>query len=208
MDFEQLVKNRRSYKQFKDKEVEMEKLEKIFEYTTEAPTAFNLQAYSFKVLDSEEAIKAAVDSVVPGNEWVENADKIVLLVGDERIDTNLEKALDDMLEKDYLDEETAEGYRERISSYRDRDELFKTGWLNRNTMIPATFFMLACENEGLGTCPVRGFSDQKISESLNLEEWERPSLMLPIGYPGKDERPQKWRRKENEIFEILKILDI
>ena len=202
MDFERLVNERRSYKEFKDREVEMEKLEKIFELTTEAPIAFNLQAYSFKVLDSNEAIEAAVDSVVPGNEWVGDADKIVLLVGDERIDTNLEKALEDMLEKDYLDEETAGGYRERISGYSERDELFKTGWLNRNTMIPATFFMLACENEGLGTCPVRGFLSEKISESLELEEWERPSLMLPVGYPVEDERPQKWRRKGEEIFEI------
>lgn len=203
MEFEKLVNERRSYKEFKDREVEMEKLEKIFELTTEAPTAFNLQAYSFKVLHSNEAIEAAVESVVPGNEWVGDADKIVLLVGDERIDTNLEKALEDMLEKNYLDEETAEGYRERISGYSDRDNLFKTGWLNRNTMIPATFFMLACEDQGLGTCPVRGFSSEKISESLELKEWERPSLMLPIGYPEEDERPQKWRRDREEIFEVI-----
>ncbi|MFO7793698.1 MAG: nitroreductase family protein [Candidatus Nanohaloarchaea archaeon] len=203
MNFEELVEKRRSYKEFKDKDVEIEKLQKIFELTTEAPTAFNLQAYSFKVLDSEEAIKAAVESTVPGNEWVGDADKIVLLVGDERIDTNLDKVLEDMLEKDYLDEETAEEYRERISGYGDRDKLFKTGWLNRNTMIPATFFMLACEDQGLGTCPVRGFSNEKISESLELEEWERPGLMLPIGYPEEDERPQKWRRKGKEVFEVI-----
>jgi nitroreductase len=63
--------------------------------------------------------------------------------------------------------------------------------------------MLACEDQGLGTCPVRGFSNQKITESLDLEEWERPSLMLPIGYPEEDERLQKWRRKRDEIFEIF-----
>jgi len=203
MGFEKLVKRRRSCKEFRNKEVEIQKLEKIFELVTEAPTAFNLQAYSFKVLDSEEAIQAAIDSVVPGNEWVGDADKIVLLVGDERIDTNLDKVLKDMLEKDYLDEKTAEEYRERISGYSDRDELFKTGWLNRNTMIPATFFMLGCENEGLGTCPVRGFSDQKISRLLELEDWERPSLMLPVGYPVKEGKPEKWRREGNELFEVF-----
>lgn len=202
MDFEELVENRRSYKNFKDREVEMKKLRKIFEITTEAPTAFNLQAYSFKVLESEEAISSAVQSVVPGNEWVADADKIVLLVGDERIDTNLDKVLEDLLEKDYLDQDTAEGFRERISSYRDRDELFKTGWINRNTMIPATFFMLACENEGLGTCPVRGFSSEEIKESLDLDEYERPSLLLPVGYPEKDTRERKWRRNTGDIFEV------
>jgi|GEM_PF-1371739 len=203
MEFEKLIKQRRSYKKFKHKEVEMEKLENIFELTTEAPTAFNLQAYSFKVLDSDEAIEKAVESAVSGNEWIGNADKIVLLIGDERIDTNLEEVLKDQLEKNYIDEETAEGFKERITSYRDRDELFKTGWINRNTMIPATFFMLACENEGLGTCPVRGFSNTKISEKLNLEDWERPSLIFPIGYPEKDDRPQKWRRNAEEIFELI-----
>lgn len=203
MDFENLIEERKSYKKFKEKEIEMNKLEKVFELTTQAPTAFNLQAYSFKVLDSEEAIEAAVDSMVPGNEWVENADKIVLVIGDERIDTNLSKALEDMLEKNYLDQETAGEYRERISGYRDRDELFKKGWLNRNTMIPATFFMLGCVNEGLGTCPVRGFSSEKISKNLNLEKWERPSLMFPVGYPIKDGRPGKWRREGNELFEVL-----
>ncbi len=203
MDFEKIVKKRRSYKEFKDREVELEKLEKIFKLTTEAPTAFNLQAYTFKVLESEEAIESAVDSAIPENEWIKDADKIILLVGDERIDTNLDTVLEDLLEKDFVDENTATDYKERITGYRDRDNLFKTGWLNRNTMIPATFFMLACENEGLGTCPVRGFSNEKISESLELEDWERPSLIFPIGYPEKDERPHKWRRDGEEIFEVL-----
>lgn len=203
MGFEELVENRRSYKNFKDREVKMKKLRKIFEITTEAPTAFNLQAYSFKVLESDEAIESAVESVVPGNEWIEDADKIVLLIGDERIDTNLDKVLDDLQEKDYIDQDTAEGFRERISGYSDRDELFKTGWINRNTMIPATFFMLACENEGLGTCPVRGFSSEELKESLDLEEYERPSLLLPVGYPERDTRERKWRRDADDIFEVL-----
>ena len=203
MDFEKIVKERRSFKEFKDREVKLEKLEKLFALTTEAPTAFNLQAYSFKVLDSDEAIDKAVESAVSGNEWIGDADKIVLLIGDERIDTNLEEVLQDQLEKEYIDEKVAEGFRDRITGYSNRDELFKTGWLNRNTMIPATFFMLACENEGLGTCPVRGFSNTKISEKLDLEEWERPSLMFPIGYPEKDERPQKWRRDVEEIYELI-----
>lgn len=48
MEFEDLVENRRAYKSFKDEEVEMDKLERIFGFTTEAPAAFNLHSYSFK----------------------------------------------------------------------------------------------------------------------------------------------------------------
>lgn len=111
--------------------------------------------------------------------------------------------MNDLLDKNYIDEEKAEGYRRRIEDYSDRDELFKTGCLNRNTMIPATFFMLACETEGLGTCPLIGFSSEKISEDLDLESFERSSLLLPVGYPEKEDREEKWRKKSEDIFETL-----
>ena len=191
-----------SAKKFSGREIQQEKLEEIFEDTTKAPTAFNLQPYSFKVIDSNEAFEAVNQSLIPDNEWVLEADKIVLLVGDERMDTNLDKALEDMIDRDILDQDKAQEYRERISGYRDRSEEFKHKWLTRNTMIPATFFMLSCIDHGLGCCPVKGFSSEKISRGLELEDWQRPQLMIPIGYP-KGESERTWRRDAEEIFEIV-----
>jgi nitroreductase len=87
------------------------------------------------------------------------------------------------------------------SDYKNRDSEFMTGWLTRNTVIPATFFMLACKTQGIGSCPVRGFDQDKISEKLDLKESERPILIFPIGYPKEEDR--NWRRNGEEIFEIL-----
>jgi putative NAD(P)H nitroreductase len=193
MDLEEAMENWSSVKKFTDEEVEKEKLEK-------APTAFNLQPYRFIVLDSEEAMERATSSVIPVNGWVRYADKIVVLVGDEEIDVNADQVLEHKLEEGRIDEEKAQNLRKMYSDYKNRDDEFMMGWLTRNTVIPATFFMMACKTQGIGSCPVRGFDQEKLSEKLGLKESERPILIFSIGYPKEEER--NWRRDGEEVFEI------
>ena len=200
MDILDSMENWSSVKKFEDEEVEKEKLERIFDLVTNAPTAFNLQPYRFIVLDSEEEMEKATSSVVPVNGWIKHADKIVVLVGDEEIDVNADQVLQHKKEEGKIDSEKAENLRKMYKDYKNRDQEFLTGWLTRNTMIPATFFMLACKSMGIGSCPVRGFSQEQLSEKLDLEESERPILLIPIGYPAEEDR--NWRRDGNEIFEI------
>lgn len=201
MDLGEALENWSSVKKFTDEEIDEETLGKIFDLTTKAPTAFNLQPYRFIVLDSEEAKEKAVNSAIPVNRWIQYADKIVVLVGAEDIDVNADQVLSHKLEEGKIDEEKAENLREMYDRYKNRGEEFMTGWLTRNTMIPATFFMLACRNYGIGSCPVRGFSQPKLSEKLDLKDSERPVLLIPIGHPREEDR--NWRRKGEEIFETF-----
>ena len=201
MDIENAMENWSSVKKFTDEEVEKEKLEKIFDLTTKAPTAFNLQPYRFIVLDSEEAIEKATSSVIPVNGWVRYADKIVVLIGDEEIDVNSQEVLSHKIEEGRIDEEKAENLRKMYQDYKNRDSEFMTGWVTRNTVIPATFFMLACKTQGIGSSPVRGFSQEQLSEKLDLKDTERPILLFPIGYPKEENR--NWRRDGTDIYEII-----
>jgi len=201
MNLNEALKNWSSVKKFTDEEIEEEQLQEIFDLTTNAPTAFNLQPYRFIVLDSEEAKEKAVSSAIPVNRWIQYADKIVVLIGDEEIDVNADQVLEQKLEEGKIDEEKAENLRKMYSDYKNRDNEFMTGWLTRNTMIPATFFMLACRTQEIGSCPVRGFSQEKLSQKLDLKETERPVLLLPIGYPREQDR--NWRRDKEDIFKIL-----
>ena len=201
MNIEELLENWSSVKKYKDKEISQDTLDKIFDLTTKAPTAFNLQPYRFLVLDSEEAKEKAVKSAVPVNRWIQYADKIVVLIGFEDIDRNAHKVHEKKIEKGEIDLEAAENRMKMYADYKTRDDEFLTGWLTRNTMIPATFFMLACQNYGIGSCPVRGFKQEKLSEELDLKESERPIVLIPIGYPKESER--SWRRNGEEIFETI-----
>lgn len=200
MDILESMENWSSVKKFEDREIKSDKIEKIFDHVTKAPTAFNLQPYRFIVLDSEEAKDKAVNSAIPVNRWIQYADKIVVLVADEEIDVNADEVLEHKLEEGKIDSEKADNLRKMYQDYKNRDEEFLTAWLTRNCMIPATFFMLACKSMGIGSCPVRGFSQEKLSKNLNLKESERPILLIPIGYPREEKR--NWRRKGEEIFEI------
>lgn len=195
------IDNWSSVKKFADREVEEDKMEKIFDLTTKAPTAFNLQPYRFIVLESENAKERAVSSAIPVNRWIQYADKIVVLLGDEEIDVNADQVLEHKLEEGRIDEEKVENFRKMCSNYKNRDSEFMTGWLTRNTVIPATFFMLACKTQGIGSCPVRGFNQDKLAEKLDLKETERPILIFPIGYPKEENR--NWRRDGRDIYEVL-----
>jgi nitroreductase len=194
------MENWSSVKKYKDREVETEKLTEIFDYVTNSPTAFNLQPYRFIVLDSEEAKDKAVNSAIPVNRWIQYADKIVVLVADEEIDVNADQVLENKLKEGRIDSEKADNLRKMYNDYKNRDEEFLTGWLSRNSMIPATFFILACKSMGIGSCPVRGFSQEKLSEKLDLKDSERPILLIPVGYPREEDR--NWRRDGEEIFEV------
>jgi nitroreductase len=201
VDLEEAMENWSSAKKFTDEEVEEEKLEKVFDLTKNAPTAFNLQPYRFVVLDSDEAMEKAVDSAILVNRWIQYADKIVVLIGDEEFDVNADQVLEHKLEEGRIDEEKAENLREMYKRYKNREKEFMTGWLTRNTVIPATFFMLACSTQGIGSCPVRGFSQEKISDKLELKDSERPILLIPIGHPR--EKDRNWRRDGSEIYEVF-----
>ena len=64
MEFSEVIKNRYSCKNFSDKEVEKEKLDRILEAGHVAPTAKNLQEQHIYVVQSEKGL-AAIDKVTP-----------------------------------------------------------------------------------------------------------------------------------------------
>ena len=102
------IENWSSVKKYTDKEIKEETLEKIFDLTTNAPTAFNLQPYRFIVLDSEEAKEKAVQAAIPANKWIQHADKITVLIGFEDLDRNAHKVHKKKIKEGKIDEEQAE----------------------------------------------------------------------------------------------------
>lgn len=198
MDFEEVVKNRRSVHSFSQKEVSMEKIENAVETARYAPSAWNLQPWNLKVLSERNKIEAAYEASFD-QEFLLEADKILLLLGDMRIETHAEKAFQDAVEKGYYTEEHAKDSKSRVKQYSSRDEEWREQWLNRNCMFFASNLINALWNEGIGSCPVRGFDQEEIKEYLDLEEYELPLLMIPVGYPNED-KEKKWRREVEDIM--------
>lgn len=57
MEFEQVVKNRRTRRKYINKKVPHEKLVKLVEYARFAPMGINLQALKYVIIDDEELVK-------------------------------------------------------------------------------------------------------------------------------------------------------
>ena len=58
---------------------------------------------------------------------------------------------------------------------------------------------LAAFSEGLGTCWIAAFNEDKIKEILNLESDSRVPLLSPLGYPAEKKGPVK-KRKALELL--------
>jgi nitroreductase len=88
---------------------------------------------------------------------------------------------------------------EKISHYGERGKNLYTicdvSAAIENLMILAT-------EEGLGTCWVGAFDEEKVSEILNLPKNERPIAIIPVGFPKESPSPPEREPKENLIEEI------
>jgi nitroreductase len=68
-----------------------------------------------------------------------------------------------------------------------------------NVAIAMTQMMLQAVEEGLGTCWVGAFDEEKVKELLSIPEDTRVVGLLPIGYPG--EKPDA--RTRNPYEEVI-----
>jgi SagB-type dehydrogenase family enzyme len=66
---------------------------------------------------------------------------------------------------------------ERVGARAERYALIETGHVAQNVLLQAVAM-------GLGSIPVGGFDEEKVSELLKLPEGVRPVYLLPIGYPA------------------------
>jgi len=95
-----------------------------------------------------------------------------------------------------------------VVACRDLDRASTYGERGRNLYsITDTSFSLqnlvleACEL-GLGTCYIGAFDGEKVSEILNLPEYLKPMLLVPIGYPAETPLPTSRISEEDAVKEI------
>jgi len=178
MEIFETIFSRRSIRKFLEKPVEEEKIRKILEAATFAPSAGNTQEWRFiKIKNSHssskgarvlrrQSLKSQIAEAALGQMFIAQAPVVIVVCAD------------------LLEIEMAYG-----DKGKELYSLLDCGMAAQNLMLAATA-------EGLGTCPVGAFDEEEIKEILDLPENLRPVLIIPVGYPA--EKPEKTPRKSLE----------
>lgn len=173
--FHSLAHQRQSDRAFDpDRPVEREKIERILETARMAPSATNSQPWHFIVVDDPDLKNKVADAtssrVLAMNHFTKQAPIHILIV--EEV-PNLLSGIG--------------------------------GWVKKKTFAPldigiaTAHICLAAEDEGLGSCIVGWFNEDKIQRLLNIPKTKRVVLDIVIGYSTQADRPKK-RKKATDII--------
>jgi nitroreductase len=170
----ELIRTRQSERGYSEKPVETEKLNRCLEAARFAPSACNAQPWKFIVVDKpelkNEVAGATSDKILPLNHFAGQAPLLVVLV----------------MEKPNFTSKFGEIVKDK------KFTLIDVG-------IVAEHFCLQAHAEGLGTCMIGWFKEEKVKKLLDIPKSLRPVLIITLGYPAKERLRNKIRKTIGEI---------
>lgn len=171
MNFLEIAKERQSCRAYDaDRVVEAEKIDAMLEAARLAPSACNGQPYHFTVCEGETAKSVAKATMGMGMNKFASQAPVMIVVS----------------EKPYV-KSAALGAKVKGNDYRSIDIGIVTAYLTAEA---------TCQ--GLGTCILGWFDDEKIRKICGLEEAVR--LVITVGYPQEGDKLRvKKRRELNEL---------
>lgn len=153
---EQLMERRRSVRFYKNERVPRASLKKAMQIAAQAPSACNRQPFSFRVFDDPLEANEIASYARGTTGYVGQIPCLIVIVG-------------------HLD---------AYFSDRDRHIIYV------DASLAAMPFMQACECLGLGTCAINWPDveqrEKAMAKRLKLNKWERPIMLLSVGFPDPD----------------------
>ncbi len=87
MQIQEALLNRRSIRKYKDKKISKEDIDKILKAAMYAPSAMNLQAWQFIVIDNKDALIETIKSI-PYAEMLRQSAGAIIVCGDSLVEIN------------------------------------------------------------------------------------------------------------------------
>ena len=173
-----LISSRQSDRSYSDKVVEKEKIERIVDAGRLAPSACNAQPWKFVVVTDPELLKevskAASEQVLKMNLFVSQAPVIIVVIREKpNISSNIGGK---SMKKDY--------------------SLIDIGIASENICLQA-------RAEGLGSCMIGWFDEDRVRELLGIPSSKRVELLITLGYSISEQRTKK-RKSPSEVISYNK----
>jgi nitroreductase len=173
--FMELVRRRQSVRGYAFRAVENDKIRRCIEAARLAPSACNSQPWRFIVVDEPELKNQLADLTadrwLPLNHWTKQAPVHVVIVVEP---ANLTSCIGAAVKK------------------RDFP------WIDVG--ITAEHFCLQAAAEGLGTCMLGWFKEEKVKKLLGIPVTRRIGLLITLGYPADGSIRPKIRKSIDDIL--------
>lgn len=177
MEFDKLILERQSCRNFDGRLVEVEKLSKIIEDARLAPSACNSQPWFFHVVTDPDKLKAIASAtrVLGANRHTEKAGAFIVL--EEKLAT------------------LKEGVLKKVGSQH---------FAQIDMGIASAHIILSATNNGLSTCLIGLFDKEAVKKALSLDKSAELKLVVAVGYASSDDKIRdKIRKPINEIANFI-----
>jgi nitroreductase len=189
-----LLKHRRSVRDFADKDVSSDVINEILEAGRVSPSGGNEQSWRFGVITEKTLIAQIAD--LASQPWIATAPLVIVLcvvpVSDERGGRDIQV-------------DRFPQYKDQIMAM-DSNLYHALNMEEHQTKIPGTHMLLAALERGLGGCWVSRFDVRKLADLLNLPADILPSELLILGYPAGEKLP-KQKKSQSELTFYNKYRD-
>ena len=172
MDFETMALNRQSTRNFADKEVELEKLEKICEVSLLAPSACNSQPWKLHIITKNypklDELRKSLQ-VVGLNKFLNNVDNYIVV---EQVFGNMSATMGSKMSKNDLN--------------------------SIDIGILTSYITFEAMQLGLGTCILGAFRKDKMQKAMGFDKKQVVRIVVAVGYPSENDFIRKKARKSKE----------
>jgi len=187
MDFSELLKKRRSVRDYEDREVSLDLIKEIIGECTKAPNAGNMQLWRFIIINNKTFMKKISDA----------CKEAVLSEIEKNPDSPMKGYQATLSNKDHNVFHNAPALVYFVGSV-------KGATIPMDCSLAASYFMLSAANKGLGTCWVAQgamFQDKELAAEIGLPDNYRIVAPIILGYPKTV--PEAPPRKDPKILKTI-----
>lgn len=184
MDFFEVIRTRRSIREFKDEPVSSKDIETCLEAARLAPSATNSQPWRFFVAKTPELREQLAEAGF-NQPCLRQAPILTVLLGDRGVFKKRLRRAKELADVGALNADTLatleKRYQEKPENAREMNDIV----IRVNCMLAGEHYALAAAALGLGCCWVGMFDAAKVSEALNLDpKYNFPIAIFPTGHPA------------------------
>lgn len=181
MDFTKVIKKRKSIRKYnKNKKVEREKIERIFEAVRLSPSAENAQGWKFIVIDDKnmrDKFRKKTFSGIYQLPWTKTVPVFIVMI-------SRKKFLPNIVGK----------------------KISKIDYQPIDAGIAGEHLVLAAENEGLSTCWIGWFNKKKVRKFFDIPKKYKIYSLFSLGYKDKNYTPGAHKRKDlDKVYHFNKF---